>query len=203
MTIQTNPNINERGETFEQYQARVAGTPSVPVQDDVYVDTTEVSVPLTVDPIIGALNDQLYELEQIAIKHVLENQSNRAQVRELINQRDRNARKVEKAKIYKQELKRVNARQRLVILEFKAMKERYDSLLRSSQVSVDAARDEGYRYGYQYGYEAGYKNGHWDGQRSIGGGERSEAPGQFVDCAVDAYFQLAPFDLEEAVKSNN
>lgn len=58
----------------------------------------------------------------------------------------------ERAKNYRRELKRVNAAHRLLVLEHRALKERYANLLRLGVANEDGARQEGYESGYQSGF---------------------------------------------------
>jgi hypothetical protein len=191
---QTNPNVNERGETFEEYQRRVQNTPSVnTVTPEGVVDPVTIIRQNLSDPIVDALRTRLLELERIATKHLLENQSNRQQVRSLVAERERTAGKLAKAAIYRTELKRVHAKHRLVILELKAMKERYDNLVRLGVANEDAAHERGYQEGYQTGHFDGYNEGRSDEARAQSEiDEIVKDAEQFVDEAVEEYFNNEP-----------
>lgn len=149
---QTNPNLNERGETFEEYQKRVASAPAAYLQPS--TDSTgnaksagQVIVENASDPIVDALRTRLIELETIAVKHLLESQSNRQQVRELAQKLKSAEKWAEKGKLYRRELRRVTAKQRLLVLELRAMKEKYNNLVRLGIANADAAYDHGFEDG--------------------------------------------------------
>lgn len=194
--IQTNPNVNERGETYEEYLARISATPSVKTEPpaDVTAAAIETIRQNLSDPIVDALRVRLLELERIATKHLLENQSNRQQVRSLVAERERTAGKLAKAAIYRTELKRIHAKHRLVILELKAMKERYDNLVRLGVANEDAARAESYEAGYNTGYQVGQYDGYNEGRLEAEAAQVFEQDPEptFVEDAVEEYFNNEP-----------
>lgn len=115
--------------------------------EELKTDSPEQQVQKAKVMIDDAIVTRIYELQRIAESAMTQRQLDKARAEALVREQIDKYRT--QTSVYRREVRRVNKAQRVLKLEYEALKRRYDELIRRSSIDGDEAFAKGYKRGYR------------------------------------------------------